>query len=153
MKLIRDIRIGVSNLIKWFPIIWKDKDWDQTFFFRMIQFKLKNMEKYFRHGNFIGTEKQADKIDMCVSLLNRIIEEKYHDLAYVTYDKKWGASDFLIKEDGFLEIKYENVETTDDEIERSKDFKNCSSKEEYLIEQDLEFLFKIIRNNVRFWWD
>lgn len=48
---IRDFRIGIKNLIKWFPVIWKDKDWDHEYFEDIILFKLQNM-----YNRFISDE-------------------------------------------------------------------------------------------------
>ena len=41
----RDIAQGIKNLIKWFPIIWKDRNWDDSFIFDILQFKLQNQAK------------------------------------------------------------------------------------------------------------
>ena len=31
---------GVKNLWKWFPVIWKDRDWDDHYIFEVLKFKL-----------------------------------------------------------------------------------------------------------------
>ena len=37
---------GVKNLIKWGSVIWKDRDWDDSFFFEIIKFKFANGKKF-----------------------------------------------------------------------------------------------------------
>ena len=31
----------IYNLYRWFPIIWKDQDWDHSYIFEIFKFKLK----------------------------------------------------------------------------------------------------------------
>lgn len=38
---------GILNLIKWFPIIWNDRDFDGLYFYYLMQFKLKCIDETF----------------------------------------------------------------------------------------------------------
>ncbi len=40
----RSIKYGIKNLITWFPIIWKDRDWDHWYLYKILRFKLIQME-------------------------------------------------------------------------------------------------------------
>ena len=31
---------GIKNLWKWLPVVWKDKDWDPSHIYKILQFKL-----------------------------------------------------------------------------------------------------------------
>ena len=42
----KDFIQGVKNLWKWFPTIWKDRDWDDHFIFELIRVKVQNQSKY-----------------------------------------------------------------------------------------------------------
>jgi len=42
----RQIRQGIKSLIIWFPVIWKDRWWDQYFIYVVLRHKLHLMEKY-----------------------------------------------------------------------------------------------------------
>ena len=42
----RDFITGVKNLWNWFPTIWKDRDWDQTFIYKILIHKLEKQAKY-----------------------------------------------------------------------------------------------------------
>ena len=51
----RDIAKGIKNLWKWFPVIWKDRDWDNYFIFEALKFKLKNTANYLvKHDRYKG---------------------------------------------------------------------------------------------------
>ena len=43
----RDFIEGIKNLIKWFPIIWKDRNWDHSYIYEILKFKLKKTFKPF----------------------------------------------------------------------------------------------------------
>ena len=63
MRIFRTLKIGISNLWAWLPIIWKDRDWDSWFIYQIIEFKLR------RQSNYIGrkdrhTRAQEDAKDM-----------------------------------------------------------------------------------------
>ncbi len=38
----KDLKQGFINLKRWFPIIWKDRDWDDDYIFVLLEEKLKN---------------------------------------------------------------------------------------------------------------
>ena len=42
----RDFINGIKNLWSWFPVIWKDRDWDQTFIYEVLIHKLEKQAKY-----------------------------------------------------------------------------------------------------------
>ena len=41
-----DIIQGVKNLIKWFPTIWKDRDYDQFYIYEVLRVKLEKQAVY-----------------------------------------------------------------------------------------------------------
>jgi hypothetical protein len=88
----RDIGQGVRNLIKWFPVIWKDRQWDHFFMLYMLQFKLKLMSKFFKTGSCsMRSEEDASNMDKCIYLLERIMKEDYKG----SYDHQ----DYMMKQD------------------------------------------------------
>ena len=42
-------KTGVKNIIYWFPIIWKDRNWDSHYIFELMKHKLS------AQANYIGT--------------------------------------------------------------------------------------------------
>ena len=40
-----DLKRGIRNLWVWFPVIWKQFDFDQAYLYRLISHKLKLMRK------------------------------------------------------------------------------------------------------------
>jgi len=81
----RDIAQGFKNLYKWFPIVWKDRDWDNHFIFEALKFKLKNTANYFEERQrFVGWEDEVKYIRICEKLIKRI-QDDYYQMEYMDY--------------------------------------------------------------------
>lgn len=68
--MIRNIKYGIENLIKWFPIVVRDRDWDFYFLLAIMKFKIQNMQDaadvYWISGS---ADKMADDMETVVNLL------------------------------------------------------------------------------------
>ena len=149
MKYIRRI----IKVIKWLPIIWRDRDWDQHYFFEILRFKLKNMEKFFRHdANYVYAEKDADRMKVCIMLLDRLIGDVYEENAFYFHDKKWGELDCWI-DNGKFECTRPNITTKEDKKKERAGFVQCMSHSEYMRGQDMEYLTKHLNKYIFNWWD
>ncbi len=117
---------GIKNLIYWFSIIWRDKDYDQNFLFKILRHKLIKQEKYFRK-NDISKHKDLYANDMkeCILLIDRIIK-----------------NDYCSKE--FSEYKKFEKDT--------KKIHKIFKKEAVMLHQDTERLFKIMTKKINTWW-
>ena len=155
-----DIKYGIRNLIRWFPIIWYDRNWDHYFIYRMLRYKLYLMEKHIRtFGHHVDHIRDANKIRTCMLLLDRLIDDIHHDMAFKRYHEKWGRPDmhFVDSEScpGFkrVEFTHENVKTEEDERLREKEYRFYLDAEDALKKQDLDMLFKLMRKHIESWWD
>ena len=69
---------GVKNLIKWGPIIWKDRDWDDSFLFEIIKFKISNMsESHGKTMTYVGSQRNVEIMDTIVRLIDKFQTEHY----------------------------------------------------------------------------
>jgi len=158
-NLFRNIKYGIENLILWFPIIWRDRNWDHVYIYDIFRHKLDLMEKNIRkYGNHVDAEKDSDKIKICVNLLDRLLKDKYHNNAYKDYYKKWGETQIEWGDENksgssLVKITHPNVKTDKDKKEERKHYKRCMDHEQYLKEQDLDLLFKTMRKHIQKWWD
>ena len=74
----RNMVQGVKNLWRWFPVIWKDRDWDDAFILDVLKFKLKNTaDELERAAFFTGYEHEVSRIRLCVKLIELVQEEYY----------------------------------------------------------------------------
>ena len=138
-----DVPSGIKNLISWFPVIWKDRDWDDSFIFIIIRKKLIRVEKLLRHNShYIGAEQDADDVKVCILLLTRIIDDEYFNNYMIPFEKKWGKNSWDI----FNKDYKENPD-------RTKDFSKVTEQENHSKQQDIEYLFKLLTKHIQSWWD
>lgn len=82
---------GVKNIWYWFPVIWKDRDWDGHYIYEVMKHKLKAQAKYIGDRDF-HTRAQIDakRMRICVKLIN-ICQEGTYDSEYMDYakDRVW----------------------------------------------------------------
>ena len=78
MKAIyHNIRRGIKNLWRWFPIIWNDADFDHNFIEIILYEKLRNTYNFFISENSVTNwdEQEANKalraLRICITILER----------------------------------------------------------------------------------
>ena len=76
---IRQFFIGVRNIIKWIPVLYKDRDWDFYFVYVMLQKKLEFTEIAIRNSSLQNAEFYAKKIRTAIRLIEIVRDEKYLD--------------------------------------------------------------------------
>jgi hypothetical protein len=155
----RDVQYGFTNLFRWLPVIWKDRNWDHVFIYKILRKKLDLQEKHIRkYGHHVDNEKDADKIRVCVLLLDRLLKDEYYDNVYRNFHKKWGHGEFRTeKVEGSdlyeLHIDYESAKTKADIEQCNKEHRMLLNKENELRTQDINYLFKMMSKHIQSWWD
>lgn len=155
MNIIR----GMKNYWKWRKIIYYDRWWDHQYLFEILRFKLEDMETNFKaHGHHLNAEKSAHKMRICKLLLDRLIKDDYYDNIFKFYDKKWGypEMDWIDTKDSELtelKITRKNVITESDKERSAKEFRIKSNMVWKLMEQDVNYLFKLMAKYILNWWD
>lgn len=82
---------GLKNLWYWFPIIWKDRNWDHYYIYEILKHKLKAQAKYIgdkdRHDK---AQQDARRMMLCVKLIHLVQDETYR-IEYMDYvkDRSW----------------------------------------------------------------
>ena len=156
----------IHNLIRWFPIIWKDMDWDHHFIFEILKFKLKNQAKYISgKDRYVGAKRDAEIMMLCVRLIEKVQDEyygcEYHD--YYKSDIKFVPS---IPHPGSYEMEEELIsEHYDDYFKKYPlvyrmvpDLQAPKEKIAFQMarineERAHKLLFTILEQNIRKWWD
>lgn len=137
---------GFKNLIRWFPVIWNDRDWDHVYLYEILQFKLKGMEKLHRKwGHAVNSKRTANEIKLCILLLDRLIKDKYLNNVLKPHEKKWGDDNDLFFNNKTSWTKLEEQELK----ERRRLYKHS----DYLLIQDIDMLFKTMNKHITGWWD
>lgn len=144
---------GAQNIIKWFPVIWRDRDWDHNYLMLMIEKKLDSMSKlHDRYSRRENTEEIVRQLKLASKLAGKIASEDYVNEAF---GDKLNLRDknemvFIPLDVGSGMSKLEFTGLTDDE---RKELLRLHNLEDELLERDIEILFDLMKNNLRNWWD
>jgi len=149
---IDEIKIGISNFWKWRKIIWNDRNYDHNFFLKIMKTKLEIMLNNWEDEDvYVGQEKDKEKMKICIYLLNRLISENYDDNAFYFHNKKWGKLRYN-ESNFFPMLTRSKIRTKEDAEQERKEFQRLMFHEDYLINQDLDYLFKLLKRHLRKWW-
>ena len=117
------IKDGVSNLIKWFPIIWRDRDYDSHYLLEIMKFKINQMSKLQESLNLHSDSKRNVEImNTILRLLDKVQEEHYRHEYY----------DYLETRYKFIHVDGTEYHTVEEEIIRD-------DSEEYIKKYPLTF--------------
>lgn len=94
-----NFKAGIKNLWRWFPVIWKDRDFDHHYIYEILQKKLEFQRQYLvSHNRCESTEVANKYITICLNLIERM-KEQYYEMEYMDYEETeyiWES----IKDDG-----------------------------------------------------
>lgn len=173
----KDFARGIKNLWRWFPIIWKDRDWDHTYIYKIIETKLQFQAKGIggrdRHTT---ANRDAEKMRL-VSKLIKLQQDDFYGLEYADYHdtkyefvptdetKQWyRMEDTLISEnfnDYFKKYPRQYKRVLSGEINRynrqpgdgitSRDMAMEIAHENQ--DRCRKLIFKIMESEIERWWD
>ena len=157
---------GIKNLIKWFPIIWKDRNFDHFYIFNVLRFKIKNTADYVeKHDRYEGCELDVQKMRLCVKLID-LVNDEFYESEIQDYYKTKHTSKKLPS--GNYQFESEVIEDNLDEYFKKypNDFRRLSSDDlqynKYLTATKMgmdrqiranKILFNLIERNIFNWWD
>lgn len=150
------LRQGVKNLIKYFKVIWNDRDWDYEYLYDLLEVKLKNMQKYFANNKVwsASAEKDAENIEYALYSLNKLRDEEgIHNEAFYDFDITY--PDFELKitsepsEDypGYSKLIFHDTE------KQSRLSSKCFRKQYELKKQRHNEFWNFMRDHIQGWWD
>ena len=166
---IRNFLTGCHNLIKWFPSIWNDRDWDGSYILKILQKKIEFQRKELVSANR-HTRIESDNRDMTLALnLLERVKEEYYSLECMDY---WDSEMVFDDVPENPELKSIEVNTTaeryDEYLSKYPSSVRALTKEhgEELDKQRLclmvsnynhtkanKLLFRVLEEKLAFWWD
>ncbi len=162
MWRIRNFFTSISNLIYWFPVIWKEREWDYSFFMNLIAHKLKRIRKvylkeekqvceYYNPQGFHNPTYNADRIETLLNLIEKVQDEYYEDEWQNHIKEIYGPAEYKIEGKRLVEIwehKY-----TDRELKEIYKLKHRLFKKAIIKQNKAkELIFKLISHHLYYWW-
>lgn len=152
----------LHNVYRWFPTIWKDQDWDDSYITYILIKKLEHQRDFFlSHKAYSAVSHEvAEQIQTAINGLERTSDMwVYEDEVYNQMIEKWGKGkiEFVPNEDGSntssLQISYEFLKTEEDKENYHKELREGLEKahEQYI--KDKQEVYKYIADNIDKWWD
>lgn len=125
---------GISNLIAYAPVIWRDRDWDHAFLLRLLELKFFRMSEYHRkHGITESAPKIARELSSLSETCKRLAMDNYYEIAFADHMVPSGG--------GMLRI------------DSRTEWRACAELEEELRQSDLKILASKIESELLGWWD
>jgi len=144
---------NVKRLFKWLPVIWKTKEFDCGFLFRLMEFQLQGMEKYMEdNGHHVGSDKTAHSIKIARVLLKRLNNNEHLENSLIPINRKYGKWEFDFDRPN-LHKKFERDLTKQQKIDFEKGCMKAYLHSDYMEKQDIEYLFNHIKKYHDKWWD
>jgi hypothetical protein len=159
----RDFYRRVRNVFRWIPIIWKDRDYDDSYITEILIKKLEFTRDFYLSDKAYSAEaeKVAEEIQEAIDRLHMTRDswEFYEQPAHDIIEEKWGKTtfEFIPLEDrpGLNEMvsKTEKVVTPEDKEQYSEDFRKAmkTARKEYM--KDKKEAYKFIAKHIDGWWD
>ena len=170
-----EFKRGIKNLIYWFPIIWRDRNWDSHYIFEILKHKLKAQSKYIGDRDIHTQSKRDAEVMMtCVRLMEKVQDEfysseysDYHKTkhwfepadkeGYSTWESRILSEDFdsYIKKYPLIEKRVMNGEGPFQPISFKQEDKQRIAMNIGHINHNRarKLLFKIMEQNIEKWWD
>jgi hypothetical protein len=160
----RNLIQGIKNIIKWIPIIYKDRDWDYYYILETLKFKLSNQSKYTLNKSMhINATKKAKMMDLCIKLIAKIQDEYYlsewldYEVVEHKYEKVEDNSSLFKLKTEIISENFDDYFKKYSRIYKSIDDKECKVAAAIKIStinhnRAKKLLFKILENNIENWW-
>lgn len=152
-----DIPSGVRNLFIWFPIIWKNREYDHFYFLTLLKFKTSLIKKEFEKRYYFN-EHRIKELKIISLLIDRINKDEYTELLIKNHEEKYGEKDYhfnKIEDTKYSEIimTYKKPLSKDEIIKADKEYIEIIKKGVKQKNNDINYLFDIIKNKHQMWWN
>jgi hypothetical protein len=172
---LRNLYYGVGNffdtcsrIIRWLPVLWKDRESDCYHILRILQFKIAENRRFLsKQQRHVGWEKNAEQMRRTELVIQRLMDEEYAH--WYLLDRPDGQREDVPGEDlvrfrgslhrtPFTEQpfdpghSYYERRKQDPYVPKTRMYFNFINVEERMKAQDYEHLFKLLGKHLSSWW-
>jgi hypothetical protein len=165
---IRSFFTGCHNIIKWAPTIYKDRDWDDWYIYKILQKKIEFQRKEIINANR-HTDIERDNRDMTIALnLIERVKEDYYGIEYLDYSDTKFRFEPIDGDDEHYSLEQDVISENYDEYLKKyplsvrkvlKEKPDVNKKDlcfwvaKHNQERAHNLLFKILKERMGRWWD
>jgi hypothetical protein len=89
MYIIKSKIRQIRKVLRWIPILWRDRDWDYYFVYEILKQKLIDTERHVRKDSLhMFNEQDADSILKAIELIGKV-QTEYHLDKYLSEATEW----------------------------------------------------------------
>lgn len=146
---IYDIPRYFKNIYRFRYTLWNTYEFDYSGGFYALRDHFKQLEPCLRNGYHKYGDKTADRVKICINLLDRIIEDtdQYH---FDKFECDWEKG---FTDDGLRKTTLLNIKQTPKYSQAPRKSKLQMQILEGKEKQDIELLFKILTKHIKSFWD
>jgi hypothetical protein len=131
----------MRNLFYYFPVIWRDRDYDWSYLADLLERKLRRSARYFSDDAYINKEMRV-----CLRLIERIQKDPYGDIADRRCQGRYGVKPRSGIENGRWVSRWPSDE-------HRRYWLKCHEDAEKINQLDCDRLFGLMAKYLRGWWD
>lgn len=142
----------VANIIRWLPVLWKDRDFDHYYTYTILRFKLQNVYNFLTSEDAVAVhpETHLKKLKICINLLDRILNDVYMEIAESEFRPRKEQKDIF---EGSQELPDGSILLRSMTEEEKAEFQKWNTHYYYLHNQDYNMLHQIMNKYSVHWWD
>jgi len=147
-------KYGVKNLWRWFWVIWKDRDWDQHYYWEITKKKISQMrDLHVKNMKFVDTPREIERMNVVLKLIDKVQEDTYRN---EYYDEEYFKDELHV-----YIAKYPSAyRKVMNDPKRVAQFRGEVTNFKVAMLMSIErhnkarrILFKILENYIEGWWD
>ena len=149
----------IKNLIKWFPIIWNQYDFDNSYAIEVFMFQLNKIANFLdSDGAYsVAAKANASSIRRVIKLMKDVDDEKFLMEYQKKFKKLYGKVGFNWDETdnpSLKELKWEFPVVEGMTEEQLNNIYTEMLKESHAKQEKAhKLVWKLISNHIRGWWD
>lgn len=172
----KDFVRGVKNLWRWFPIIWKDRDWDQHYIYDLIRKKLEFQAEFIGgRDNYTGAKRDAERMQLVARLI-KLQQDDFYTMEYMDYHEQDMSFIDVLDKPGYSKVVFDQKSERFDEFfaKYPRQYKNVLNgkinrykrtrpiEDKQIIAMEIahhnqercqKLIFDIMHNHIERWWD
>lgn len=156
----------IKNLIKWWPIVKDDQNYDYDYFLKVLEFKLRRLQSYLESHKTqtMSALRKSQEIKKVADAIHRYCDDDYCWWMYNALENEhgkikdhWkpydGKCDEFPDETDLIEFDGFYFTHSDNQAHALDLWSRINERARDLKQQDFEFVFDALKEQLQGWWD
>lgn len=167
---ILDISTGISNIIKWIPTIYRDRNWDHNFIYEILKKKILFQRDYLvKNNRHMEIARDNRYMTLALNLIERL-QESFYEYEHMDYEnseikfiptddsKEYFTIDKIIHSEKYDEYLYKYKSVVRKLLRKDPDLKDDKADLCRRVSNENEarckaLLFRVLSDKINGWWD